>query len=64
MLMLFILSLNIEQARAYCDKLTDAITKSETPNRAIKIFPGLVTYVAETHEQAMLKSRIRSLPTY
>lgn len=48
-------SWNIEQARAYRDKLTDAITKSETPNRAIKIFPGLVTYVAETHEQAMAK---------
>ena len=50
-------SWNIEQARAYRDKLTDAITKSETPNRAIKIFPGLVTYVAETHEQAMAKKQ-------
>ena len=57
MLMLFILSLGILNKHAYRDKLTDAITKSETPNRAIKIFPGLVTYVAETHEQAMAKKQ-------
>lgn len=50
-------SWNIEQARAYRDKLSDAITKSENPNRTIKIFPGLVTYVAETHEQAMAKKQ-------
>lgn len=48
-------SWNIKQAKAYRAKLNDAIQQSSTPNKYIKVFPGLVTYVAETREAALLK---------
>ncbi|WP_239751475.1 NtaA/DmoA family FMN-dependent monooxygenase [Mammaliicoccus sp. H-M34] len=48
-------SWNLKQAKAYRTKLNNAIQQSNTPNKYIKVFPGLVTYVAETHEEALLK---------
>lgn len=44
-------SWDIKQARSYKKKLSDAISKTHHPDRKIKIFPGLVTYVGETHEK-------------
>ncbi|MGK9045426.1 NtaA/DmoA family FMN-dependent monooxygenase [Mammaliicoccus vitulinus] len=48
-------SWNLKQAKAYRTKLNDAIQQSSTPNKYIKVFPGLVTYIAETREAALLK---------
>lgn len=48
-------SWDIKQARSYKKKLSDAISKTQHPDRKIKIFPGLVTYVGETHEKALSK---------
>ncbi len=48
-------SWNIKQARTYKQKLSDAIAKSNRPDKNIKIFPELVTYVAKTHKQALAK---------
>ncbi len=50
-------SWDIKQARSYKKKLSDAISKTQHPDRKIKIFPGLVTYVGETHEKALSKKQ-------
>lgn len=57
-------SWDIKQARSYKKKLSDAISKTHHPDRKIKIFPGLVTYVGETHEKALSKKQnlIKSYP--
>ncbi|MCD8800251.1 NtaA/DmoA family FMN-dependent monooxygenase [Mammaliicoccus sciuri] len=48
-------SWNLKQAKAYRNKLNTAISASDTPEKYIKVFPGLVTYVGETREEALLK---------
>lgn len=47
-------SWNINQARRYRKRLDVAMTNANHP-RHIKVFPGLVTYVARTHEDALQK---------
>lgn len=47
-------SWNIDQARRYRMRLDVAMTNANHP-RHIKVFPGLVTYVARTHEDALQK---------
>ena len=51
-------SWDIKQARSYKKKLSDAISKTQHPDRKIKIFPGLVTYVGETHEKHYQKAEL------
>ena len=51
-------SWDIKQARSYKKKLSDAISKTHHPDRKIKIFPGLVTYVGETHEKHYQKAEL------
>ena len=48
-------SWNLNQAKTYRRKLDQAIAESHRPNAKIKVFPGLVTYVAPTHEEALAK---------
>ena len=48
-------SWNLDQAKTYRRKLDQAIAESHRPDAKIKVFPGLVTYVAPTHEEAVAK---------
>jgi FMN-dependent oxidoreductase (nitrilotriacetate monooxygenase family) len=48
-------SWNFRQAHAFQEKLQRQIKQTESPNRKIKIYPGLVTYVAKTREEALAK---------
>lgn len=48
-------SWNKQQAHQYRQKLNKAIQESENPNNYIKVFPGLVTYVGRTQEEALQK---------
>lgn len=41
-------SWNFRQARVFREKLQRQIEQTESPNRKIKIYPGLVTYVRKT----------------
>lgn len=50
-------SWNLNQAKAFRNRLTEAIEASDHPNRHIKIFPGLVTYVGKTEEEALAKKK-------
>ncbi|MCE5039199.1 LLM class flavin-dependent oxidoreductase [Staphylococcus auricularis] len=50
-------SWNLKQARQYRDKLDQAIADSDRPEAQIQVFPGLVTYVAETKEAARAKKQ-------
>ncbi|WP_223702185.1 LLM class flavin-dependent oxidoreductase [Sutcliffiella deserti] len=45
-------SWNLKQAKKFREKLD---RQSEGSNRHIKVFPGLVTYVGHTHEEALAK---------
>ena len=46
---------NFRQAHAFREKLHKQIKQSESPNRKIKTYPGLVTYVGKTREEALAK---------
>ncbi|WP_215148920.1 LLM class flavin-dependent oxidoreductase [Exiguobacterium sp. s91] len=48
-------SWNFRQAHAFREKLHKKITQTESPDRKIKIYPGLVTYVGKTREEALAK---------
>ncbi|MFC3038823.1 LLM class flavin-dependent oxidoreductase [Virgibacillus xinjiangensis] len=48
-------SWNLKQAKEFREKLDEQVKKSEDGNRHIKVFPGLVTYVGHTHEEALAK---------
>lgn len=48
-------SWNVKQAKAFRESLQKQIKESESPERQIKIFPGLVTYVGRTREEALAK---------
>ena len=48
-------SWNLKQAKAFRKKLDTQIENSDVEQRHIKIFPGLVTYVGETTEEAYAK---------
>ena len=47
-------SWNLKQAKTFREKLTKQVEQSDH-NRHIKVFPGLVTYVGHTHEEALAK---------
>jgi FMN-dependent oxidoreductase (nitrilotriacetate monooxygenase family) len=48
-------SWNLKQAKKFREKLDEQVKQSEDSNRHIKVFPGLVTYVGHTHEEALAK---------
>jgi FMN-dependent oxidoreductase (nitrilotriacetate monooxygenase family) len=48
-------SWNLRQANIYREKLNQAIKESRRPHNYIKVFPGLVTYVGKTKEEAQEK---------
>lgn len=48
-------SWNLKQAKRFRKRLDEQIEKSDRPNRHIKVFPGLVTYVGHTREEALAK---------
>ncbi|MTD31757.1 LLM class flavin-dependent oxidoreductase [Planomicrobium sp. YIM 101495] len=48
-------SWNLNQAKKYRKKLDEQIKQNEASDRHIKVFPGLVTYVGRTHEEALAK---------
>ena len=48
-------SWNFRQADAFREKLHKQIKQTNSPNRKIKIYPGLVTYVGKTREEALVK---------
>ena len=48
-------SWNLKQAKLFREKLDEQVKQSENSNRHIKVFPGLVTYVGHTHEEALAK---------
>ena len=48
-------SWNLRQANVYREKLNQAIKESPRPDNYIKVFPGLVTYVGKTREEAQEK---------
>ncbi|MGS0651975.1 LLM class flavin-dependent oxidoreductase, partial [Staphylococcus arlettae] len=48
---------NMEQAQKYIQRLQEKISQSSQPTRKIKVFPGLVTYVGETYEEALAKKQ-------
>lgn len=48
-------SWNLKQARKYRKKLDEQIKQTENSDRYIKVFPGLVTYVGRTYEEALAK---------
>ena len=56
--MLFTLFHGISSKHVVIKKLSDAISKTQHPDRKIKIFPGLVTYVGETHEKHYQKAEL------
>lgn len=48
-------SWNLEQAKKFRGKLAAQVKQHEEGNRRIKVFPGLVTYVGHTYEEALAK---------
>ena len=48
-------SWNLKQANSFHKKLDEQVKQSEDSNRHIKVFPGLVTYVGHTREEALAK---------
>jgi len=48
-------SWNLSQAKKFRDKLDEQVQQSENSDRHIKVFPGLVTYVGHTREEALAK---------
>src|SRR5699024_4784975 len=48
-------SWNLSQAKKFRNKLDEQVKQSENSDRHIKVFPGLVTYVGHTREEALAK---------
>ncbi|RCW63954.1 LLM class flavin-dependent oxidoreductase [Saliterribacillus persicus] len=48
-------SWNLKQARKFRNKINEKVKQSEHNNKHIKVFPGLVTYVGKTYEEALAK---------
>ncbi|MEG0471072.1 MAG: LLM class flavin-dependent oxidoreductase [Solibacillus sp.] len=48
-------SWNLNQAIKFRKKLDEQVNQSENSEKHIKVFPGLVTYVGHTHEEALAK---------
>lgn len=48
-------SWNLSQAKKFRDKLDKQVKQSDNSDRHIKVFPGLVTYVGHTREEALAK---------
>jgi FMN-dependent oxidoreductase (nitrilotriacetate monooxygenase family) len=48
-------SWNLNQAKKFRKKLDEQAKKNKDCERHIKVFPGLVTYVGRTHEEALAK---------
>lgn len=48
-------SWNLNQAKAFRKKLDEQIKENKDTNHHIKVFPGLVTYVGHTREEALAK---------
>lgn len=48
-------SWNLKQAKKFRNKLDEQVKQNKESDRHIKIFPGLVTYVGRTHEEALAK---------
>lgn len=48
-------SWNLNQAKKFRKKLDEQIKRNKDCERHIKVFPGLVTYVGRTHEEALAK---------
>lgn len=48
-------SWNLKQAKRFRKRLDEQVKQSEDSNRYIKVFPGLVTYVGETRDEALDK---------
>src|SRR5690625_1934492 len=48
-------SWNLKQAKRFRKRMNKQVKQTEGGNRLIKIFPGLVTYVGETREEALAK---------
>src|SRR5699024_3276569 len=46
---------NLNQAKQFRKKIDDQLAEEKDKERYIKIFPGLVTYVGETREEALAK---------
>ncbi|MFS0786560.1 LLM class flavin-dependent oxidoreductase [Shouchella sp. 1P09AA] len=51
-------SWNFKQAKEYREKLTNQLIQHEREAKQIKVFPGLVTYVGQTYEEALEKKRV------
>lgn len=50
-------SWSIEQAQRFRERLDKQVALTNRPNRHVKVFPGLVTYVGRTTEEAWAKKR-------
>lgn len=48
-------SWNLKQAKRFRQRLTKEVRQSENTDKQIKVFPGLVTYVGHTREEALAK---------
>lgn len=48
-------SWNLNQAKKFREKLDEQVKQNKGFDRHIKVFPGLVTYVGRTHEEALAK---------
>lgn len=48
-------SWNFKQAKRFREKINEQMKQSENSNRYIKVFPGLVTYVGKSREEALAK---------
>lgn len=48
-------SWNFKQAKRFREKINEQMKQSENSNRHIKVFPGLVTYVGKSREEALAK---------
>lgn len=51
-------SWNLKQAKRFRERLDEQVQLSDNPNRYIKVFPGLVTYVGKTREEALAKKAV------
>ncbi|MBD8071075.1 LLM class flavin-dependent oxidoreductase [Bacillus sp. PS06] len=51
-------SWNLKQAKKFRKKLDEQVKQSENSDRHIKVFPGLVTYVGHTIEEALAKKAV------
>ncbi|MEJ7220951.1 LLM class flavin-dependent oxidoreductase, partial [Staphylococcus gallinarum] len=53
----YAVSWNLTQAKRYRERLKQALSQTAEPQRHIKVFPGLVTYVGQTKEEALAKKK-------